>query len=89
MLGIAVGIFFGEMVGWVKIVGDIFIKLLQITVIPYISFSLITGLGELNYEVVRRLALKGGHSASGVGHRHCHRGVDAAFVSCLAVGLVF
>ncbi|MGI9265634.1 MAG: cation:dicarboxylate symporter family transporter [Gammaproteobacteria bacterium] len=60
LLGIAVGIFFGEMVGWTKIVGDIFIKLLQITVIPYISFSLITGLGELNYEVVRRLALKGG-----------------------------
>jgi Na+/H+-dicarboxylate symporter/ABC-type amino acid transport substrate-binding protein len=60
LLGIAVGIFFGEMVGWMKIVGDIFIKLLQITVIPYISFSLITGLGELNYEVVRRLALKGG-----------------------------
>jgi Na+/H+-dicarboxylate symporter len=50
LLGVAVGIFFGEMVSWLKLVGDIFIKLLQITVIPYISFSLITGLGELSFD---------------------------------------
>ncbi len=43
-LGIAVGVFFGEMVGWIKIVGDVFITLLQVTVIPFISVSLITGL---------------------------------------------
>jgi len=60
VLGVAVGVFFGEMVSWLKVVGDIFIKLLQITVIPYISFSLITGLGELSFDEVKRLAFKGG-----------------------------
>jgi len=60
VLGIAAGIFFGEMVGWLKIVGDVFIMLLQITVIPYISFALITGLGDLRIDEVKRLALKGG-----------------------------
>jgi Na+/H+-dicarboxylate symporter len=60
VLGIAVGIFFGAMVRWLKLIGDIFIKLLQITVIPYISFSLITGLGELSFDEVKRLAFKGG-----------------------------
>ncbi len=44
-LGIAAGIFFSDMVGWLQVVGDVFIRLLQITVIPYISLSLITGLG--------------------------------------------
>ena len=59
-LGIAVGVFFGEMAGWMEIVGEVFIKLLQVTVIPFISLSLITGLGGLKYETVKRLALKGG-----------------------------
>jgi Na+/H+-dicarboxylate symporter len=60
VLGVFVGIFFGEMVSWLKLVGDVFIKLLQITVIPYISLSLITGLGELSFDEVKRLAFKGG-----------------------------
>ena len=45
--GIIAGLFFGERVAWLQYVGDVFIKLLQITVIPYISVSLITGLGGL------------------------------------------
>ena len=59
-LGAACGIFFGEMVNWLQIVGDIFIKLLQITVIPYISLALITGIGGLTYKEVRAHAIKGG-----------------------------
>jgi Na+/H+-dicarboxylate symporter len=59
-LGIVAGIFFGEMVGWLKVVGDIFIRLLQVTVIPYISLSLITALGAMQYHEVKGLALKGG-----------------------------
>ena len=35
VLGAACGVFFGEMAGWLNVVGKIFIKLLQITVIPY------------------------------------------------------
>ena len=60
LLGIATGIFFGDMVGWLQTVGDIFIKLLQVTVIPFISVSLITGIGSQKLEDVKALALKGG-----------------------------
>ena len=59
-LGVAAGVFFGEMVGWLRFFGDIFIKLLQITVIPYISLALITGIGGLSFKEVKSLAVKGG-----------------------------
>ncbi|MCX2983426.1 cation:dicarboxylase symporter family transporter [Halieaceae bacterium IMCC14734] len=60
LLGIATGVFFGEMVAWLQVIGDIFIKLLQVTVIPFISVSLITGLGSQKLEDAKSLALKGG-----------------------------
>ncbi len=60
VLGIAAGLFLGELAGVFKVFGDIFIKLLQVTVIPYISLSLITGLGSISLESVKRLAVKGG-----------------------------
>lgn len=60
VLGAVTGLFFGELVAPLKIVGDAFIKLLQITVIPYISVALITGLGRLDFSEVKRLAVKGG-----------------------------
>ena len=59
-LGIVAGVFFGEMVGWLKVVGDVFIRLLQVTVIPYISLSLITSLGAMQFHDVKELAFKGG-----------------------------
>ncbi len=59
-LGIAAGLFFGELIQPVKIFGDIFIGLLQMTVLPYILASLISGLGRLSYAEARLLALKGG-----------------------------
>ena len=59
-LGIAVGLFFGELVAPLEHVGIAFIRLLQITVIPYISVALITGLGRLEYQEVKRLAVRGG-----------------------------
>jgi len=58
--GIAAGIFFGELVAGLKIIGDAFIQLLQMTVIPYILVSLIIGLGRLTFEEAKELALKGG-----------------------------
>ncbi len=60
VLGLACGLFFGEMVTWLKVVGIIFIKLLQITVIPYISLSLITGIGRLSFEEVKANLKMGG-----------------------------
>ena len=60
VLGIATGVFFGEAAASVQIVGDAFIRLLQMTVIPYIAVSLIRALGGLDYAAARDLAVKGG-----------------------------
>lgn len=60
ILGIAAGVFFGEMAHALKIVGEAFIMLLQVAVIPYIVVSLITALGQLSLEDAKRLALKAG-----------------------------
>ncbi|MCF6224139.1 MAG: dicarboxylate/amino acid:cation symporter [Flavobacteriaceae bacterium] len=50
LLGVFLGLFFGEEVGWFSIPGDIFIGLLQMTVLPYIMFSLIINIGRLSME---------------------------------------
>jgi Na+/H+-dicarboxylate symporter/ABC-type amino acid transport substrate-binding protein len=60
VLGLATGVFFGEMAGALKIVGDAFIMLLQVTVIPYITVSLITALGQLTLEDAKTLGLRAG-----------------------------
>ena len=60
ILGTAWGVFFGELASWLEVAGNIFIKLLQITVIPYISLSLITGIGGLSYNQVKAHAKRGG-----------------------------
>jgi Na+/H+-dicarboxylate symporter len=49
-LGVITGIFFGELVADLKIFGDIFVKLLQITVLPYIILSLIAGIGRIVFQ---------------------------------------
>lgn len=48
-LGVLTGLFFGEMVAFLKVVGDVWIKLLQMTVLPYVMLSLVAGLGRLDY----------------------------------------
>ncbi len=60
LLGIATGVFFGEIVAPLKIVGDIFINLLRITVIPYITVALINAIGRLDYREVKLIARHGG-----------------------------
>jgi Na+/H+-dicarboxylate symporter/ABC-type amino acid transport substrate-binding protein len=57
--GVCTGIFFGELVADLKLVGDVFIKLLQITVLPYIIFSLVAGFGRMQMDQARRLAVRG------------------------------
>ena len=59
-VGILVGIFFGDKVAFLKIAGDAFIALLQITVIPYVMVALITSLGRLTLADAKSLGLKGG-----------------------------
>ena len=53
--GVFIGLFFGEKVAWLSIVGDVFIGLLQMTVLPYIMFSLIVNIGRLSLESGIRL----------------------------------
>ena len=59
-LGLLVGLFFGEEVAFLHLVGKVWIKLLQMTVLPYVMLSLILGLGRLDYRNALLLAKKGG-----------------------------
>ena len=47
-LGVGCGIFFGEIAAPVGVLGDAFIRLLQMTVLPYVVVSLVLGLGRLS-----------------------------------------
>jgi Na+/H+-dicarboxylate symporter len=59
-LGVIAGIVFGEWMRQLQVIGNIFVGLLQMTVLPYIVVSLIASLGRLTYREVRLLASKGG-----------------------------
>ena len=58
-LGILTGIFFGEMVAFLQVPADIYILLLQMTVLPYVILSLVLGFGSLSYQNAKLLAVKG------------------------------
>ena len=60
VLGIFCGLFFGEYCAGLKIFGDAFIKLLQMSILPYIVISLIVGIGRLSYQEAKVLAIKAG-----------------------------
>jgi Na+/H+-dicarboxylate symporter len=59
LAGIATGLFFGDIVADLKVVGDVFVKLLQMTVLPYIVVSLIAGFGRMTLPQARQLAIRG------------------------------
>ena len=59
-LGIAAGIFLGEITAPLKIVGAGFVQLLQMAVLPYIIIALMSGLGKLKYAEAVRLSLRVG-----------------------------
>jgi Na+/H+-dicarboxylate symporter len=60
VLGILCGVFLGEYCSFLKIFGDGFIMLLQMTILPYIVVALILGIGRLTYEEAKLLAAKTG-----------------------------
>jgi Na+/H+-dicarboxylate symporter/ABC-type amino acid transport substrate-binding protein len=60
VLGVIAGIVFGEWMSNLKIIGDVFVGLLQMTVLPYIVVSLVYSLGRLSYEEIGLLAKKSG-----------------------------
>ncbi len=57
-LGILLGLFFGERMAFMEIWGDVYVKLLQVTVLPYIVVSLTGSLGKLTYEQASVMAKK-------------------------------
>jgi Na+/H+-dicarboxylate symporter len=59
-LGIVVGVFFGDYCEFLEIFGDAFIKLLQMTILPYITISMILGIGGLTPGQAKLLAKKAG-----------------------------
>lgn len=59
-LGVFAGLFFGEYCASLQIIGDAFIKLLQMSILPYIVVSIIAGIGSLTYEQAKSLARKAG-----------------------------
>ncbi len=60
VLGVISGLFFGEMATSLNFIGDAFVRLFQMPVIPYIVVSLISSIGRLNYEEAKSIFLKGG-----------------------------
>jgi Na+/H+-dicarboxylate symporter len=56
LLGIAAGIFCGEWIAPVGMVGTAYVRLLQMTIIPYIMVSLIHGFGMLTRQQAIRVA---------------------------------
>jgi Na+/H+-dicarboxylate symporter/ABC-type amino acid transport substrate-binding protein len=58
--GIFVGVFLGEHAGVLRILADGFVKLLQMTVLPYITLSIIISLGGLSYDEVKTLGVRAG-----------------------------
>ena len=59
ILGIATGLFLGELVEPLDVIGEAFIQLLQMTVLPYLTVSLVAGLASLTYSEALSLAKKG------------------------------
>ena len=60
VLGIAAGLFFGERMSVLANVGQAFILLLQMTVLPYMAVSLVHGLGCLSASEAAALAKRAG-----------------------------
>ena len=54
------GLFFGESVADLQIVGDAYVRLLQMTVLPYVTGSIIAGLGGLHPAQARALGVRVG-----------------------------
>ncbi len=57
LAGLATGLFLGDDAGAFRTIGDVYVGLLQMTVLPYIVFSLIASIGRLSLTEGKRLAV--------------------------------
>lgn len=60
LLGLACGVFFGDLMEPLTPIGDAFIMLLKMSVLPYITCALIRGIGGLRRRQGRQLIKEGG-----------------------------
>ena len=60
VLGVATGLFLGDLAAPFRLLADAFVRLLQMTVLPYVTVSLITGIGSLDPATARRIFLRVG-----------------------------
>jgi len=58
--GILLGVFLGERASFLRYIADGYIRLLQMTVLPYVTISLIAGIGSLRLDQARTLGLRVG-----------------------------
>lgn len=65
-LGAGVGVFLGEYAGPLGLIGDVWIRLLQMAILPYIVLSLISAIGGLTYSDARLIAGRAGIVMLGV-----------------------
>jgi len=59
-LGVVTGLFLGDLAAPLRVVADAFVRLLQMTVLPYVTVSLIVGIGSLDPAAAKRLFLRVG-----------------------------
>jgi L-cystine uptake protein TcyP (sodium:dicarboxylate symporter family) len=59
-LGVVMGLFLGEKAGVLQLVAEAYLRLLQMTVLPYVTVSLIEGIGSLDGAQARRLFVRVG-----------------------------
>ncbi len=59
-LGVFTGLFFGETAAELQPLADIYIRLMQMTVLPYLVLALVIGFGQLEAGEARRLAVRAG-----------------------------
>jgi len=59
-LGVVTGLFFGEPASALQPIADIYLRLMQMTVLPYLVLALVIGFGQLVAGEARRLALRAG-----------------------------
>ena len=59
-LGIAAGVFFGESTAVLQPAADIYIRLMQMTVLPYLVLALVIGFGQLEAAQAKLLARRAG-----------------------------
>ena len=58
--GVLTGLFFGEAAAALQPLADIYIRLMQMPVLPYLVTSLVIALGQLEMAEAKRLAWRGG-----------------------------